>query len=237
MKADMPLVTIVMTVFNEEELVEENLKDALKTLKDAKLSFQFLVVDDGSTDKTSLILQRLKESGEVDDAEIVLNKVNLGSGGAIKSTLNLMRGRYYCWIPGDLEIHPRVLIPVINKLRSDEIVITYFTNGADVRSLFRNMLSKVFVMILNFSFSLKINYYNGTTFIPVEILKKLDIRSNRFFFHAECLIKALRLKADFQEMPILLQGRNKGKSKAIKFKVFKDVVFCYLMLINDLRKN
>jgi dolichol-phosphate mannosyltransferase len=52
----MPVVSIVVPVFNEEENIEVFYQEVLKYLQPLNYNFEVIFVDDGSRDKTSLIL-------------------------------------------------------------------------------------------------------------------------------------------------------------------------------------
>ena len=50
-----PLITILMPVYNGEKYLEEAVESILNQTFS---NFEFLIIDDGSNDKTSIILQR-----------------------------------------------------------------------------------------------------------------------------------------------------------------------------------
>ena len=67
---NLPLVSVVMIVFNEEDYLADSIQSILnQTLAD----FEFIIIDDGSTDKTSEILEKYKE---VDKRIKIFNNIN-----------------------------------------------------------------------------------------------------------------------------------------------------------------
>ena len=55
------LISIVTTAYNESKVLEQTILSWHKWLKKNNLNSEIIVYDDGSTDKTSLILQKIKK--------------------------------------------------------------------------------------------------------------------------------------------------------------------------------
>lgn len=73
---------IVIPVYNEESCIEKVIQDWGKTLERLNINFKIMVVNDGSTDQTAQILDRLnKEHPEL----IVIHQENGGHGSAVKT--------------------------------------------------------------------------------------------------------------------------------------------------------
>ncbi|HBT97097.1 MAG TPA: glycosyltransferase family 2 protein, partial [Desulfobulbaceae bacterium] len=83
----MPLVSIIMPVFNGESYLLESVNSILsQTLEDIEL----IIVDDGSTDKSGEIIQ------SIDDKRIVYHQLaeNMGIATATNTGLDLVRSKY-----------------------------------------------------------------------------------------------------------------------------------------------
>jgi hypothetical protein len=77
-----------------------------------------------------------------------------------------------------------------------------------------------------------LRYYNGLQIHKAGVLKSLTIESRGYGFQAEVLVKALRLTKTVVEVPMDLIERDKGESKAFRFKNFVDVAKTLGRLIN-----
>ena len=96
-----PIVSVVLPAFNEETYIADAIRSILdQTFRD----FEFIIVDDGSTDGTGDIIEQYAAS----DARIVLvrNQENLGLPRSMNTALELARGRYICRMDADDVSYP-----------------------------------------------------------------------------------------------------------------------------------
>jgi glycosyltransferase involved in cell wall biosynthesis len=89
MTADPPRVTVLMSIYNGQDYLHESVTSILnQTFSD----FEFLIVDDGSEDKTGEILEAFRQK----DSRIVVirNKKNMGLTRSLNKGLAQARGEY-----------------------------------------------------------------------------------------------------------------------------------------------
>lgn len=115
--ADTPILSVLMPVFNSEQFVAEAIESILnQTFKD----FEFLILDDASTDKS---LEIIKDFEKRDSRiKIYQNDKNLGVVASRNKLINLSKGKYIAWLDSDdvaietrlkkqvnfLEAHPEI---------------------------------------------------------------------------------------------------------------------------------
>ena len=88
----MPLVSVVIPVYNQEAYIEEAVASVLaQTFRDREI----IVVNDGSTDATARRLNRF--SGRIQ----VLNKANGGTASALNLGISQAKGKYVAWLSAD----------------------------------------------------------------------------------------------------------------------------------------
>ncbi len=224
-------VTFIVTALNEEKNVIPCLTELKNFLSTKFETFNIFFVDDDSSDKTYDLAQTIT----FPELKIFKNEINLGAGGSIKKVLPLVNTDFFCWFPSDMEFHPSVFSSAFSFFDHNDIVVTYTDNSKKVRTKFRYYLSNIFTNLLNTIFSQKINYYNGTTFYNAHKFKQLNIYSNRFFFHAELLLRSLAYNPKIKQVNVSLSPRLHGKSSAIKIKTFADVGMCFLNCLWELK--
>jgi undecaprenyl-phosphate 4-deoxy-4-formamido-L-arabinose transferase len=99
-----PDLSVVVTVFNEERNVEELYRRTIATLDELGRPFELLFVDDGSTDGSYAILERLHAADP--RVRVVRFKRNFGQHPAMHAGLARARGDVVVTMDGDLQNAP-----------------------------------------------------------------------------------------------------------------------------------
>src|ERR1700680_300023 len=98
-----PKVSVVMSVFNGQTFLSEAIESILgQTFRD----FEFLIIDDGSTDRTAEILSTIAQS----DGRIqIVSRSNKGRAISLNVGINLAAGKYIGRMDADDVALPRRL--------------------------------------------------------------------------------------------------------------------------------
>lgn len=99
-------VTVVLPVFNESEHLEEEVIRIRKSLEASQYSHEILVVDDGSTDGSGELAERLE------GVRVMRFSTNRGAGSARKYGTMAARGDVVVWTDVDMT-YPNDEIPVL----------------------------------------------------------------------------------------------------------------------------
>ncbi|SCL22085.1 Glycosyl transferase family 2 [Micromonospora nigra] len=209
-------LSILMPVYNEEELIADALKQALAV--EYPCEIELVVVDDGSRDGTGEIL------GRADDARlrVVTHQRNAGKGAAIKTAVASAQGEYMVILDADLEYDPqdipKLLAPVLDG-RADVVYGNRTFGSHSAYSFWYVIGNKGVTMAANVLF----NSYIGdleTCFklMPVALYRSLDIRSRGFGMEAEVTGKLLRRRIRPYEVPISYRARGREEGKKITWK-------------------
>lgn len=90
----MPKVTVLMSAYNGEKYLREAIDSILnQTFKD----FEFLIINDGSTDRTAEILQSYQDPR----IKIINNEKNMGLTKSLNKGLKIARGKYIARMDAD----------------------------------------------------------------------------------------------------------------------------------------
>jgi glycosyltransferase involved in cell wall biosynthesis len=74
-------ISLIIPVYNEENSLEETIDRCFKMFSNVSFDNEIIIVNDGSTDRTSLILERIKEQNNI---KIICNEKNKGYGASLK---------------------------------------------------------------------------------------------------------------------------------------------------------
>ena len=148
MSADIQLLSVVAPCFNEAEVIERFYLELKATLDGlAGLDHEILVVDDGSTDDTLAVLNRLSR---VDRKLVPLSlSRNFGQAIALSAGLDAARGSAVVLMDCDLQ-HPPDLIPrMVSLWREGNDIVSTVRRSSEGTSWFKRVTSATFYWVLN----------------------------------------------------------------------------------------
>jgi dolichol-phosphate mannosyltransferase len=206
-----------MPAYNEEDNLSLAVNQAVKVCKQEDLDWEIILVNDGSTDKTAEIARKLAQAQP--GIKFIEHKKNKGIGYCFYQGVRHSSKEIITWMPADGENDLKELIKFFSLWEHVDIIIPFTVNKA-VRSRSRRLISVVYLWLINLAFGVMFNYTNGTVAYNRRVFDTVKLVSNGFFFQTECLIKSVRLGFIFAEVPVQLNKRHKGKSKALTLKSF-----------------
>ena|SRR5690242_10536317 len=129
-----PDLCIVVPAFNESENLPELHRELSRVLDEKKISFELLIVDDGSRDRTPDVVRQIAAS----DQRVVGLRLsrNFGHQEAISLGLSRARGRAVAVMDADLQDRPSDLILLYDTWRGGADV-AYAVRRTRDESLFR----------------------------------------------------------------------------------------------------
>ncbi len=210
-----PLLSVVMPVYNERNTLEEIVGRVLAV----PLRIELVAVDDASSDGSREILERLsREHG----FRVCRQERNQGKGAAVRRGIAEATGDIIVVQDADLEYSPEEfpeLIELIVKGKADAVFGSRFI-GRHRCFLFTHYLANLFLNLVT-------NVLYNTTMTDMEtcfkavrseLLKSLDLRSNRFGIEPEITAKLFKRGARVYEVPITYEGRDYSEGKKITWK-------------------
>jgi glycosyltransferase involved in cell wall biosynthesis len=224
----MTVLSVIIPARNEEGSIGQVAEETHGVLAEQGVSFRLILVDDGSTDQTGAIMDSLRQA-HPDRIEVIHHPRSLGLGGAYKSGVSRVDSRYVTWIPADGEVPPRPwFISLCGALADQTEDVVFIPNPIDhhlTRSWSRSLVSRIFQRSLNLFFLNRIQYFNGNAVYPTRWVKEIRVSSSGFFFNAELLLRILnRFRPRRIELPLQVQPRQSGESKALGLRSFVEVV-------------
>jgi glycosyltransferase involved in cell wall biosynthesis len=215
-------LSILMPVYNERTVVERCIALVLAAPLPEEMERELIVVDDCSTDGTYAILERLAAAHS--EIRLFRHAVNQGKGAAVRSAIQYAGGDFSLIQDADLEYDPEeypILLKPLLEGRADAVFGSRYMAGVQTRVLlFRHsMINKALTLISNMFCNL--NLTDMETCYKVfrtDLLKSIPIRSNRFGFEPEIVMKSAKRKFRIYEVPISYHGRTYEEGKKIGWK-------------------
>ena len=147
------LASIIVPVYNEQETII-NVLEKINKVFDSIATFEIIVVNDCSTDKTQNLL--VQNSSLYN--KLINNKINVGKGGSIKKALQEASGKYIFFQDADNEYDPVDFIKfvkLIMRYDPDLIIGSRFIYSEYTRSHY--FFNKIGNMIITFIFNILYN--------------------------------------------------------------------------------
>lgn len=116
-------ISVVVAVFNDEQHIE---KCVLSVVNQRYKNYELIVIDDGSTDGTSRILE--KYDLEYENVK-VCRVPHCGPGTARNSALDLISGDYVLFLDSDDELFSDCLVSLCKKIENDNVGILFFSSN------------------------------------------------------------------------------------------------------------
>ena len=215
--------SLILPVQNQAEIISKVVNKIVKVLKENKINYQLVMVENGSKDKTLSVLKQLASKNN----RIKIITSRIGYGQAVVYGLNQAQGKYLCYMPSDGQCDEKVLgkvFQVIQK-RGVDLVKVYRTSR---ESALRKNVSINFNLLANMLFFLMVWDINAspTCFKKTE-LNKLNLQAKDSFLDTELLIKAKFLKWKIIRIPMQNFNRVGGKSTVkppIVFEFLKNML-------------
>jgi 2-polyprenyl-3-methyl-5-hydroxy-6-metoxy-1,4-benzoquinol methylase len=208
-----------MPLFNEEELVAASIRRVLEAPLPAEMGKEIVVVDDGSTDRSALIVEELARCHP--EIALVRCPVNRGKGAAIRTAVQHARGEFAIIQDADLEYDPREYGRLLEPLLAGAADVVYgsrFQGTGPRRVLYfwhalaNHFLTTVCNMAADLNLTDMETCYKA---FRTGFLRTIPIRSNRFGIEPELTIKCAQRQARIYEVPVSYYGRTYEEGKKI----------------------
>lgn len=212
---------------NVENVVRE-IESACKSLAGAIGSVQLVLVNDGSSDNTGDLIEKIAASHP--NALCVHHQRNLGFGAAYKSGVRAATHDYIFMVPGENSVPPESMVAILSSLGKADMIISYPLNSV-VRKRARRALSTAFQWLTKKISSQDIRYYNGPNlYHRAHVLAALP-KTNGHAYQLEMILKLLNMGRTYVQVGINVRDRPTGKSKALQPKNVARVVWALLRCI------
>lgn len=225
-------LSVIVPAFNEQTDLEATVETLLRALAETVDDHEIVVVDDGSSDATSAIADRLARSHPA--VRVLHNEKNMGLGYSYVRGVDAARKQAAVFVPADNGWPYESLVSLLRLLGSADVVTSYSTNPK-VRPLGRRLISSGYTRLLNTLFGHRLRYYNGLTVYPTEFLRSRPVTTFGFGFMAEVLLKALARGVSCVEVGLPIAERAGGASKALRPRNVISVVATIARLFWQLR--
>lgn len=227
MKKKRGKIVLVMAAYNEASRIPIVVDDVSKYVD------KIIVVDDGSSDGTSLAIKNKK-------AIVLRHKINLGQGAALQTGFDYakeLNPEVVITYDADGQFKaseiPKVIRPIL-KGETDVVLGSRFMGKVENLSLVRKLILKVGVLFTYIFSEVKLtDTHNGFRAFNLKALNRINITQNRMAHASEIIDQVVNRGVRYIEIPVSVKydDYSKGKknqSNLNSLKIVLDIIFSRL---------
>ena len=134
-------LSVVVPLYNEEESLPHLVEQLLASLRPSGERFELVLVNDGSSDRTAEVLERL--SRDIPELVGVVLRKNYGQTAAMAAGFDVAQGEVIVSLDGDLQNDPADIPMLLAKLREGYDLVSGWRHQRQDAALQRKLPSKI----------------------------------------------------------------------------------------------
>lgn len=212
-----PFISIIAPCYNEEAILENNVNKItsyLNSLKD-RYSWEILIINDGSKDKTGNIADELSKNNE--NIRVVHHPVNLNLGRALQTGFRHSNADIIIVLDIDLSYSVEYIEKMADKLietYADVVIASPYMKGGKVIAV--PFLRRIMSLWVNkfMRLAAQDKYYTYTGMVRAyrkTFIQSLNLKTKDYEVNPEILYKSMILRARVVEIPANLDWTEQNK--------------------------
>jgi hypothetical protein len=208
-------LTIVVPVYNEEHTVSQVLESLIA--QPIPGDFEIIVVDDGSTDRTTEMLQASWHHRHVH----VRHETNRGKGAAVRTGISRASGTHVLVFDADSEYDPADIPKLIAPILSGRAEVVYGVRVRGAGTLFPSFINLLGNRLMTGAANLLYgsalsDLHTCLKLLPMPMLNLMPLKEEGFGLDTEISAEMLRRGFRPFEVPVSYVGRSKEEGKKIR---------------------
>lgn len=225
-------LSVFLPCYNEEANVERTTLAALDALRAFCDDFEIIIVNDGSTDQTGRIADRL--AAEHPEIRAVHNPVNRGYGGALRAGFAAARKEWIFYTDGDGQFDCREIFKLLPVLNHFDLVSAYRLDRKD--SWIRRFNGWAWTHLCNMVLGLRLRDVDcAFKLLPRRLFEQIELRAEGALIDAELLGKAAGLGYRIGQVGVHHRPRLAGSPTGGRLRVITRAFWELVKLRREIR--
>lgn len=219
-------LSVFLPAYNEEDSIATTVENVVKVLKELKIEWEVLVINDGSKDQTAEVVKKLGK--KYPNVKLVNHEVNKGYGRALKTGFASARYPWVAFVDSDGQFDFEEIKKLIAKTDEADVILGYRLNRADPFQ--RRIFTWGWKMLAMVLLGLNVRDYScGFKLIKKKVIEDISpIESEEKVTQIEMLIKAKKKGYKFAEVGVhhypRTAGVPTGANMSVVLKSFADML-------------
>jgi glycosyltransferase involved in cell wall biosynthesis len=215
-------LSLFVACYNEQDNIVGTLETVVAAASKAVPSYEILVVDDGSKDRSLARVREFMRNNQHLPIRLLVNPRNAGVANSYAEAAFRGRGEWYRMICGDNVESEETLSTIFRSIGEAEMLIPYYVEHPG-RALHRRVISRCYTFLVNLISGYRLHYYNGMPLTRRFYAMRWHSNSHGFGFQADLVTRLLASGATYKEVGVVGRERVGGKSSALTFRNFASV--------------
>ena len=213
-------LSLVIPCYNEEGNVEKFFSEVNRVFSGKVEDYEFVFVNDGSTDSTYPLLKKLYEQHKESQIQVLSFSRNFGKEAAIYAGLGAVRGELVCLIDADLQQRPEVVLQMLELMRKDPELdcVTAYQEQRKESRLMSGMKSAFYKIINKVA---EVPFVNGASDFRLMKKQMVDavLQLGEYHRFSKGIFSFVGFNTEY--MPYTVCERESGQSKWNFMKLLK----------------
>ncbi len=197
-------ISVLIPAYNEKENLEELLNHIHKFREKEDIDWEFIIIDDGSTDGSFELLKKLH--GRYPYIKVIKHRRNFGLTEALLTGLHHSTGDALVFFPADLQFHLEDVMKMVAKMEEGYDLVA----GKKKGKYEKKFVSSIYNLLSKKLFNINVSDMNSIKVMKREILELLPHRKG---WHRYIIPLAHEYGYRMAEVQVRLYPRMRGKSK------------------------
>ncbi|RKY97055.1 MAG: hypothetical protein DRQ03_06200 [Candidatus Hydrothermota bacterium] len=197
-------ISVLIPAYNEKENLEELLNHIHKFREKEDIDWEFIIIDDGSTDGSFELLKKLH--GRYPYIKVIKHRRNFGLTEALLTGLHHSTGDALVFFPADLQFHLEDVKKMVAKMEEGYDLVA----GKKKGKYEKKFVSSIYNLLSKKLFNINVSDMNSIKVMKREILELLPHRKG---WHRYIIPLAHEYGYRMAEVQVRLYPRMRGKSK------------------------
>ncbi len=221
-------ISVFFPCYNEQDNVTSTVERALNVLEKIGSDFEVIIVDDGSSDATAQIADKIASRNS--RIKVAHHPTNLGYGAALISGFKAASKKLVFYTDGDGQFDIGELPPLLPLIEQYDIVSCYRLNRHD--NLIRKINGWCWTKLTCLLFGMKVRDIDcAFKLYKKEIFDNIELSSSGALIDAEILARAVRKGYTITQKGVhhypRAAGKQTGANLRVIFRAFKELFQLY----------
>lgn len=224
-------ISVILPAYNEDANIVNAINQALGVIPNITDDWEIIVVDDGSTDRTSEVIKKYNSLNE--RFIPIRHPSNRGYGAALKSGITNAKKDLIFFCDSDLQFDIMEIDKLLLWIDSYDIVIGYRVKRQD--SFQRRLNAFGWNLVVRLLLKIKVRDIDcAFKMFRRQVFDKIKIDAVGAMVNTDILAQSVKFGFKIKEVPVThyprLKGRQTGAKLRVIFKAFRELFRLYRKL-------